>query len=161
MSSLPKRTRLPMTDKQKQARLANLEKGRIKRMTSLKQKKESPKKVEFDLSDSDSGYDLSSDSDSDAFVISKKKPAKIKKSHVSAHKPMTEQPASKQDFETLTSIMLQMAKQQSKVLKAKKTRKSGGTNLSINMAPPVVQEPVKSSHNLHLDETFRVLGMKK
>ena len=38
-----------MTSKQKEARMKNLEKGRIKRMEALKQKKES-KAEEYDLS---------------------------------------------------------------------------------------------------------------
>ena len=157
MSEKPKRA---TTEAQKKARLDNLAKARKRRDELAKQKKEAPKKMEFELSDSESGYSTDSDSDSDAFVISKKKPAKSKKLPKSVEKPSVEQPATKKDLEAITNIMLQMAKQNSKVLKAKKTRKSGGTNLSINMAPPVAPEPVKS-HNPHLDETFRVLGLKK
>ena len=46
MASITKRK---MTSKQKEARMKNLEKGRIKRMEALKQKKES-KAEEYDLS---------------------------------------------------------------------------------------------------------------
>ena len=46
MASITKRK---MTDSQRKARLANLEKGRIKRMEALKQKKEY-KAEEYDLS---------------------------------------------------------------------------------------------------------------
>ena len=42
-------TKKKMTSKQKEARMKNLEKGRMKRMESLKQKKES-KAEEYDLS---------------------------------------------------------------------------------------------------------------
>ena len=53
-----------MTDKQKQARLANLEAGRKKRKEMIAQKNE-----EYDLSSEDSSE---TESDNEAFVISKK-----------------------------------------------------------------------------------------
>ena len=67
-------TKKKMTSKQKEARMKNLEKGRMRRMESLKQKKES-KAEEYDLS-SDAEWSsaaLESPSDDDAFVISRKK----------------------------------------------------------------------------------------
>ena len=69
----------PLSDKQKAARIKNLENGRKKRMEMITQKKKAieEKKDEYDLSSNDDkGSDFSSESDNDAFVISKKKPAK-------------------------------------------------------------------------------------
>ena len=65
-----------MTEKQKTARLANLERGRKKRLETIKEKNEAKAQgvpEEYDLSseDSDSGRDT--ESDNDAFIISKKK----------------------------------------------------------------------------------------
>ena len=72
MEPKPKRT---MTDKQKTARLANLERGRAKRKEMIQKKKE-PKPDEYDISSDDESYDASSsssESDDGAFIISKKK----------------------------------------------------------------------------------------
>ena len=85
-------TKKKMTSKQKEARMKNLEKGRMKRMESLKQKKES-KAEEYDLS-SDAEWSSAaseSPSDDDAFVISRKKkivPREVvMKAQSSKHKP--------------------------------------------------------------------------
>src|SRR5437868_5550984 len=72
-----------MTEKQKAARLANLERGRKKRLESLKQKKEARARgghEEYDLSSvcSDSS-ETESESENDAFIISKKKKPKRQK----------------------------------------------------------------------------------
>ena len=60
-----KTVKRPMTDKQKKARLANLEAGRKKRKEMIAQKNE-----EYDISSEDSSE---TESDNEAFVISKKK----------------------------------------------------------------------------------------
>ena len=86
------KTKKKMTSKHKEARMKNLEKGRMKRMESLKQKKES-KAEEYDLSaDAEwSSAALESPSDDDAFVISRKKkivPREVvMKAQSSKHKP--------------------------------------------------------------------------
>ena len=61
-----KRTRRPMTEKQKAARLANLEAGRKKRMEMVKQKKAglTMKHKEYDLSSDDDSVEQSSTSSS-------------------------------------------------------------------------------------------------
>ena len=85
-------TKKKMTSKQKEARMKNLEKGRMKRMESLKQKKES-KAEEYDLISDAKWSSAASEgpSDDDAFVISRKKkivPREVvMKAQSSKHKP--------------------------------------------------------------------------
>src|SRR3954468_3603464 len=78
----PVRQKLILTEKQKSARLTNLEAGRKKRAELLKQKR--MKQNEYDLSSEDSESNSNSnssesDSDNNAFVISKKKKKPEKK----------------------------------------------------------------------------------
>ena len=132
----------PMTDKQKAARLANLERGRKKRMESIKQKKEDeqePKGVEYDLSSEDDRPDLSS-SDSDAFVISKKKPKKKQKTEKGPLVPLGDN--LRDDFDELKSMVTELAKMQKKQHKSiqrnSAPKKEGGTKIVVlpqNNAP--------------------------
>ena len=138
------KSKRPMTDKQKAARLANLERGRKKRMESIKQKKEveqEPKGVEYDLSSEDERPELSS-SDSDAFVISKKKP---KKKQSKAEKgplvPLGDN--LRDDFDELKSMVAELAKMQKKQNKSIQRnsapkKEGGGTKIVVlpqNNAP--------------------------
>ena len=132
MDALLKKPKRKMTEAQTKARLANLAKGRQKRMDMKKNKAE-----EFDLS---SDYDSESDTDSsdeEAFVISKKKKSSPKKTKDKRQKnqgivdTVIEDPLRK-EFVELKSIVLDMAKKQYKASKtAKRTqRASGGTSLT-------------------------------
>lgn len=88
----PPRQKRQMTDKQKVARLANLEKGRLKRLGNVNKKKDiedrSKHTVEYDLS-SEYTNDSSSDSEgSGDFVISKKKTKFKENKSISTQKPI-------------------------------------------------------------------------
>ena len=115
MSDKPKAT---MTEKQKLARLANLEAGRKKRMELIKQRKDNAD-TEYDISSSDEN-NTESDSDSEGFVISKKKQVK--------------KPTKKRDIKTeldeLKNIVMDMAVMQKKK-KNKSQPKSGGTKIVV------------------------------
>ena len=126
-----------MTDKQKAARLLNLEKGRKTRMEKLQKSKE-PQNEEYDLS-SQSSDSSDSESDNEAFVISRKKKvvpkdvvinqqkSKNGRSHASI---IGENPpnnfASKNDIETLKEAILDLHKKQNKAFAKSKTKRSGG-----------------------------------
>lgn len=135
MVGSPTKSKHPMTDKQKAARLANLERGRKKRMEVIKQKKEAdiePKGVEYDLSSEDERPDLSS-SDSDAFVISKKKPKKKQsKSEKSPLVPLGDD--LRDDFNELKSMVTELAKlqkKQTKVMRHSTQKKDAGTKIVV------------------------------
>ena len=109
-----------ITDKQKAARIANLEKGRLKRLEKLKMKKE-------DKHDPSSEDESSSDSESDEdFVISKKKSkAKQPRGRIVDRSSFASETASKSEVDELKKIMMEMAiiqKQQGKAVRKQKRR---------------------------------------
>src|SRR5690606_33289714 len=71
------RSRKGMTEAQRKARLANLAAGRQKILESIKQKQEEAdylsKQESYDLSSEDSFEETESETDDDAFIISRKK----------------------------------------------------------------------------------------
>ena len=69
-----------ITDKQRAARMANLAKGRKKRMETIKQKKEGLSNDEYDISSNDGDNDNDNDESSsdDDLIISRKKSSKNK-----------------------------------------------------------------------------------
>jgi hypothetical protein len=118
-----------ITDKQKAARMANLERGRKKRMESIKQKKEgTDKPEEYDLSSNEEN-DSSSDDD-DTFIISKKKPVAVKK-----NKPVVDENANlKSEVDELKNMVIELAslqKKQHKVNKKNNSRQNGSTKIVV------------------------------
>jgi hypothetical protein len=127
-------TKKPMTEKQKAARTANLEKARAVRAEKKKNKI-------LDYPSSDEDYtDDSESSDNDAFVISKKKPSdkntKLKMVERKSRK------SKKQDIEyvmndvdELKNMVYELAALQKKQQKSTKRKsrgsKSGGTNIVV------------------------------
>ena len=147
MASITKRK---MISKQKEARMKNLEKGRIKRMKALKQKKES-KAEEYDLS-SDAEWSSAasqSSSDDNGFVISRKKKAVPKvaptdneirtRRKVIDKRDFSYENNLKKDVDELKSMVKESAilhKKQSRAVKDAKTkarakRSSGGTKIVV------------------------------
>ena len=143
----PKRT---MTEKQKAARIANLANGRKKRMEMIKHKKEQSSSAlpeEYDISSNDGSLDesdSSSDSDNDAFVISKAKkkqtkPVTRKEKHspdrnLKEHKSKSNHPNEnlKGEVDELKSMIIELANMQKKQNKTvRKSRPSGGTKIVV------------------------------
>ena len=131
--------KLPMTEKQKAARLKNLENGRKKRMDKIKQKKEQEQEEEYDIDTSEDEQASESDDDSQ-FIISKKKP-KVPKS-----KPKDIQPSKKAvgddkvkgEIDDLKNMVMQLAMLQKKqTRKANKNKKPSSTKIVVlpNNAP--------------------------
>lgn len=134
-----------MTEKQKAARLANLERGRKKRLESLQQKKEAKThgvKEEYDLSSNYSGSETETESDNDAFVISKKKktprfverrsPRPRKRSTVDMKRNVD--PNLRTDVDELKFMVMELAKLQKKQTKTSRKqteKKSGGTKIVV------------------------------
>lgn len=159
-----------MTVKQKAARLANLEKARLKRSQGAKQKKEE-KEQEYDLSSENSGYETGSDSDgSDAFVITKAKTKGGKNKITPKHRPTKSKKLTnrsrtdssrddyKQDVDELKDMVYALATLQKKQQKATKrqTKKSGGNNggTKIVVLPQNTPAPVKPGPH---DSTIELL----
>ena len=138
MEALPKKKR-QITEKQREARLANLANGRKKRAALLQQKKESSafeqeqKKYEYDISSGDSYSDGSSD-----FVISRKKPTKARK-----EPPKSETDSNlRNDMNELRSIVTELAILQKKT---KQRASSEGRSKGSGTKVIVVPQPVSQS----------------
>lgn len=133
-----KPTKRQMTDKQKVARLANLERGRKKRLESLQQKKEAKEKgepEEYDLS-SDDSESTDTESDADAFIISKKKksPAvKSKKARFVAKEKVVAHDHLRTDVDELKDMVMALANLQKKQTKTarKQNRKPNATKIVV------------------------------
>jgi hypothetical protein len=140
-----------MTEKQKAARLANLERGRKKRMESIKQKKvddKEPKQVEYDLSSNGSSSSDSDESDND-FIISKK--PKVEKAQFlkTPTKHKKQKPVKDPDFDLMRSdvdelknMIFDLAslqkKQNKRSTQKRESRSGGGTKIVVlpqNSAP--------------------------
>lgn len=128
------RAKRTMTDKQKAARLANLERGRRKRLDELKQKNETKPTEEYDLS---SVSNSSTDSESEGFVISKrkKKEPRVKSATKSErHRPpVLARDDLRNDVDDLKYAVIELAKLQKKQNKTRKQtkRSSGGTKIVV------------------------------
>ena len=131
-----------MTEAQKKARLANLEKGRMKRKEALKQKQErfADKEEEYDLSSDSlsSASDGSDESDNDAFVISRKKKVVPRDVVMKSHKNKANKKASindnenlKQDFDELKNMVQELAMMHKKQAAKKKPRSGGSTKIVV------------------------------
>ena len=140
---LPKRAKRPMTDKQKVARLANLEKGRKTRQENIQKRKE-PQDEEYDL---DTESDDESDDDDD-FILSKVK-HKLKPSK-NEKKP--DKNELKDDVNQLKDIVEQLV-----VMQKKKTKKANKPRNStkIVMLPPSVS--AASASNTLLEQLRKSL----
>ena len=116
----PKKT---ITDKQKAASLVNLEKGRKKRMETLKQKQKTEKEEkEYDLSSEEENAVSESD-DEPAFILSKK-PPKVPEKKKEVKKPVNDETEKlKGEFEELKNMMFQLASYQKKQNKKMKNQK--------------------------------------
>ena len=134
----------PLTEAQRNARVANLAAGRAKRLERIKEKKANPVD-EFDInSDSDSGSSSDSSSSSDGdFVISKKK-----KTPKFVPPTPTKKSKSKNEVAELRNMFMNYITQQSAAgkKKSKPRRKSGGTTIivpqtSSQVSPQIVEQP--------------------
>ena len=123
-----KTVKRPMTDKQKQARLANLEAG-------WKKRKEA-KNEEYDLSSEDSSE---TESDNEAFVISKKKRKQAVKKPIRSsrsrddliqNKDLKSRDYSPNEFSELKQIVTDLAHSVKKQAKDQK-KKVGGTKIVV------------------------------
>lgn len=138
LSEKSKPVKRTMTEKQKAARLANLERGRKKRLESIKLKKEAKPQEEYDLSSNSSNSDEASESDfSDAFIISKKK--KMPKTKLAKPRKLTFNENNgrddnlRNDVDELKNMIVTLANLQKKQNKARKQTKkaSGGTKIVV------------------------------
>jgi len=158
-SEKKKKPKRIMTEKQKAARLANLERGRKKRLESIQQKKEAKTK-EYDLSSQDSNSETESESDNDAFVISKAKktpkvkdrPVKEKKTRFVVGREHREKDDNlRTDVDELKYMVMELAKLQKKQRKTtrKQTeKKSGGTKIVVLPQNTAGIVPTKSNDSL-------------
>jgi hypothetical protein len=128
MSSKEPRSKKPMTDKQKAARLLNLERGR-----QIRKEKQQAKSQEYDLS-SESSESSDSESDNDAFVISRTKkvvPKEVIMKQSRSRKHVEEPRESKleKEFDELKNAVYDLMKKSTKQPKAK--RSGGGTKIVV------------------------------
>ena len=133
-----------ITDKQKAARIANLEKGRLKSLEKLKMKKE-------DKHDPSSEDESSSDSESDEdFVISKKKSkTKQPRGRIVDRSSFASETASKSEVDELKKIMMEMAiiqKQQGKAVR--KQRRARSPNVVVVPQYGAGAPPAKSNNHI-------------
>ena len=151
-----------ITEKQKTARLANLERGRKKRMETLKQKKEKtnePQQVEYDIG-SEASDQSSSDSDSSAFIISKKKPVKKPSKRAKQDKGGDSFNLTKNDVDELKSMMYELASQQKKQNKRSKAKQNEGAgSTKIVLLPQQNQAPAKSEpvHDVFVSKAMEAM----
>lgn len=136
MEELPKKKR-QITEKQREARLANLANGRKKRAAMLQQKKtfeQDKQTYEYDISSRDSN---DSDGSSD-FVISRKKPTKARK------EPQKSETDSnlRNDMNELRNIVTELAILQKKT---KQRASSEGRSKGSGTKVIVVPQPVSQS----------------
>jgi hypothetical protein len=138
MDSTQSKRKIPrnMTEKQRAARLANLAAGRKKRMELLQMKKDG--KQEYDLSsESDNVSSGDSGSESDAFIISKKKPKKTVKHQKLTTKDKHKTPPNRENedkflnnkvdrLEYIIEKMVTMQEKQNKVARKQAKKPSGG-----------------------------------
>lgn len=127
MSSKEPRSKKPMTDKQKAARLLNLERGR-----QIRKEKQQAKSQEYDLSSESSESD--SESDNDAFVISRTKkvvPKEVVMKQSRSRKHVEEPRESKleKEFDELKNAVYDLMKKSTKQPKPK--RSGGGTKIVV------------------------------
>lgn len=144
-----------ITNKQKDARLMNLELGRKKRMENIKQRKEAEKNKPEE-------YDLSSNSESesdDGFVISKKKPAK-KVAFTTppnvALKPRVDDNL-RSEMNELKNIVLELANIQKKQNKKKDKQSNKGTKIVV--LPPSTSGGGTTSLGSEMERLKKSLGM--
>ena len=156
MENKPKRT---MTEAQKKARLANLEKGRLKRKEALKQKQES-KEEEYDLSSESlsSASDGSDESDNEAFVISRKKKVvprdvvmKSQRAQRSKSNKPNENENLKQDFDELKNMVQELAMMHKKQAAKKKPRSGGGSTKIVVLPQSNQNNNTRSSNDSVMD----------
>ncbi len=147
-----------MTDKQKQARLKNLEIGRQKRAESIKQKKQAQEE-EYDLSSEDEKS--SSGSESEDYVISKVSAKKqTGKTSVLKNKKLVKEDKpnkSNKEIEELRNMVIELATMQKKQRKQKSApRSSGGTKIVV--LPNNNTSQPKSTNTATIDALLRALG---
>ena len=130
-----------ITEKQKAARMANLEKGRAKRKEMMNKKKETPKHEEYDLEDLYDG-DGDDSSDDETFVISKQKP----KNHP------TREDILKNEVDELKNMVIQLATLQKK---QNKKQKEITSRPKISVLLPNSNQPQESKKsNPHYDSVI-------
>jgi hypothetical protein len=153
-SEKPKRV---MTEKQQVARLANLEKGRKKRLETIKHQKDQKGNgvnEEYDLSSDYSNESPSSESDNDAFIISKKK--RVPRITTKSHKPQKryQSPDLRNEVDEIKNMVIELAKMQQKQNKTKRKtsrKKSGGTKIVVLPQNTSASPPVRGSNDCLID----------
>ena len=143
--------KLPMTEAQKKARMANLERGRAKRMEQIQQKKQ--EQEEYDLSSNDD--ESNSESDDDAFIIAKKKVVKASKIDKKSKPRVIERPYDdnlKNEVNELKNIVYELATMQKKQQRRKRSpRPSGGTKIVVLPNNTTNQKPSNDSVMEHYE----------
>ena len=122
-----------LTDAQKAARLKNIQKASKVRMQNINERKKVKEQEEYDLT--------SSESDNDAFIISKKKPTKKTKVVKKTLKPRVldrtfddKSDKLKSELDELRNIVTDIAlmqKKQHKATRKQTNRTSGGTKIVV------------------------------
>jgi DNA recombination-dependent growth factor C len=140
-----KTNKKPMTEAQKKARLQNLQKGR-----EIRKKKLESKGQEYDLSSDES--DVSdSESDNEAFVISRKKkvvPKEVVKQERSRKTIQMEHPQHSNNYQKNFDELKTMIQDalHKKNTKAKSSKRSGGTKIVV-LPQNTSQQASKSNYN--------------
>ena len=129
-----------LTDAQKAARLKNIQKASKVRMQNINERKKVKEQEEYDLSSNEEN-ESSSESDNDAFIISKKKPTKKTKVVEKTIKPRVldrtfddKSYKLKNELDELRNIVTDMAlmqKKQHKATRKQTNRTSGGTKIVV------------------------------
>ena len=139
-----------ITEKQKAARMANLEKGRAKRKEMMNKKKETPKHEEYDLEDLYDG-DGDDSSDDETFVISKQKPKQSKAKNNNENHP-TREDILKNEVDELKNMVIQLATLQKK---QNKKQKEITSRPKISVLLPNSNQPQESKKsNPHYDSVI-------
>ncbi|HRP36493.1 MAG TPA: hypothetical protein PLS50_01650 [Candidatus Dojkabacteria bacterium] len=136
-----------ITDKQKDARRANLAAGRKKKAEMLQKKKE---EQVYDLSSNGSVDESDSETEDESFVVSKRKPVKKQTND-----------ELKQDVNELKNMVVELAtlqkKQNKELRKTRATRSSGSTKVVVVQPNQPESKPIET--NSTLEALRRSLGM--
>lgn len=142
----PKKKKLPMSTKQREARLENLRKGREARMKKIEMKK---KEVQYDVQDSDSDDSI----DIDSLVVSKRKVGKGKKQKHKEDEHDEDRDSMKKDLAEMRQMMYQLTKKQTKPRKA-------GTKIVVLPPTQTKESKPNPEYDSYLQQLSRALGRK-
>lgn len=136
-----------ITEKQKAARTANLEKGRAKKKELAEKKKEAPKHEEYEIG-SDDEYEADESSEEETFTISKQKSKQAKSKPSKETKPSREGNL-KNKVDALENMIMQLATLQKK----QNTKRKESSRPKISVILPTQPQPNKETkkENRHYD----------